>query len=347
MADYIRLAVERLDAGAFNRIRFISILLSALVFGVFLRNRAPVSAPRSAQFAMVVASEPAARHAASASVRDAEFPSREAGGDAVPSTPVLFPRPAEENSAVHVRQEPLSLSARAAIVIHNKMPRAPAYQKNIDVRLPFASLTKLMTAVVAVEYGKSDDIVAVSKSAVTTEGVSGGLVIGEKLTVADMLKVMLIVSSNDAAIALKEYFAARGLDLVVLMNEKAARLGMADTHFANVSGLDAIGHYATARDLGVLTAYSMTHENIWDILSQKSAAVVSADGRFTHQLIANNELVRKGVPRVKGGKTGYTENALGCMITVLEDGSIIVVLGSNNREAETEKLIGIMGTRIH
>lgn len=341
----MRLAVERLSGDALNRIRFVSIALCALMFGIFLRSKVLGGAPPVGQFAMVSALEHTAHNAQLPPYEFAPAPQNiiieEGGGDAIHSRLVPAPEIVKKNSPIPLRQDPIILSARAAMLTNGKISRAPAYQKNADARLPIASLTKLMTAVAVVEYGRGDDIITVSKNAVATEGVSGGFTVGEKLTVSDMLKALLIVSSNDAAVALEEYFASLGFDLVALMNKKAARLGMTNTHFTNASGLDADGHYATARDLAILGSYSLAHEYIWDILSRKSATIVSTDGRFTHHFITNNELVQKSISGVKGGKTGYTKNALGCMITVLEDGSVAVVLGSDNREEETKKLIKI------
>lgn len=344
LADNIRFAVERISKDALNRIRLVSIVWCALIFGIFLRSKIFYGAPPTEQFALVSAPIQAVQLPSYEEAPALPMGSEQGDGGAIPlsSAPVIPLEAAKESGPALSRYEPIVLSARAAILVRNRASRAPMYQKNADTRLPIASVTKLMTAVAVVEYGRSDDVLVVSKNAVAAEGASGGLAVGEKLTVADMMKALLIVSSNDAAVAFEEYFASRGLDLVALMNKKAAQLGMANTHFTNASGLDAEGHYSTARDLAVLASYSMAHESIWDILSQKSATVVSTDGRFTHRFTTNNELVRKSVPGVKGGKTGYTKNALGCMITALEDGSIAVVLGSDNREEETEKLIELV-----
>ncbi|MBI1755253.1 D-alanyl-D-alanine carboxypeptidase [Candidatus Azambacteria bacterium] len=349
-ADNIRQAVERLDAGMLNRIRIVSILLCALGFGVILHGKVfRDSFPQK----QLVASAVGGADARAAADQSALAP-RDAGGDiASPAAVRESTAPAEplsvSSSALSLAPdaplsstEPFSLAARAAIMTNGPALRTIAYQKNADERFPIASLTKLMTAVVAVAYGKTDDVITVSKHAVATEGAAGLLAVGEKLTVGDMLEVMLVVSSNDAAVALEEYIASKGLDLIALMNEKAAALGMANTHFANPNGLDDKGHYASARDLAALTLYSLKYQSIWDILSKKSATVVSVDGRFTHRLVSNNELVQKNAPRVKGGKTGYTEKALGCMITVLNDNSVAVVLGSPDREWETEKLIELV-----
>lgn len=343
LLEAIQQRVERLDTAYVNRIRVVTILVFALGCGVALRAqifsvKEPVSLRQFAAVSLPAEATPAPEAAPNVPVQQKE----QAGGDIQPEETVLPPAPsaapvqAEQPAA---RPEPLALSARAAIATKGSGLYTIRYQNNADERLPIASLTKLMTATVIIEQGMLGDILTVSRTAVQTEGAAGNLVVGETLVVADALRIMLIVSSNDAAVALQEFFAERGIDLVALMNEKARKLGMANTHFANPSGLDGEGHYSTARDMAALTAYSLQHRLIWEILSYKSAMVRSADGAFSHQLASNNELVQKGVKAVRAGKTGYTEQALGCMISVLEDGSIIVLLGSQDRGGETEKLI--------
>jgi len=235
---------------------------------------------------------------------------------------------------------PSDISAKAVFVADESLTKV-LYEKNPDRELPEASLTKLMTAVVVREHTKQDDVVEVTKDAVDTEGVAGNLRALERFTVFDLLKVMLIVSSNDAAVAFREYFAGQGLDLVALMNEKANELGMANTRFVNVDGLDAQGHRTTARDLAKLVSFSLHDDALWSILSERSDSVRSLNKKISHQLLSTNELLIHRIPGVRGGKTGYTQNALGCMIAVTDGvpGKIIIVLGSHDRFNDTKTLV--------
>lgn len=338
--EALRERVERLDADALNRVRMIAVLFSVLVFGMFLSDRIflhAVALP-SAQLT-AIAAEPNMD-----TIVPIPLPAVAEIASSTPSEPLLTILPSvplleATSSGPATFLEPFSISAKEAIMTSGPTLRNIVYQKNADEKTPPASLTKLMTAVIVSSYAPPEDTLTVTRSAADTEGPTGGLVAGETLTVGDTLKIMLIVSSNGAAVALSDYFTSKGLDLVELMNEKARALGMLNTHFANPDGLDDNAHYSSARDLAALTAYSLGYQNIWDILSLKSAVVVSEDGRVTHRLVSTNQLVEQDVAHVKAGKTGYTPKAGGCMISLLDDGSIVVVLGSEQREKDSEKLI--------
>ncbi len=339
--------IGQLDAETLNRMRIVSILMCALVFGVVLhqrtfgevppeRGRLASTLPLSQDMVPVPSGAQASAMSLFAGEGDAALL---LSNESVQEASML---PAPEERDLLALPESLALSARAAILTDGPTIRSVAYQKNADAQFPPASLTKLMTAVVVMEYADLADAVTISKSAVAAEGAQGDLAPGETLSVLDVLRVMLVVSSNDAAAALDEYFGVKGFSLVALMNEKAQKLGMANTHFANASGLDAEGHVTSARDLAALALYSLRHQLLWDMLSKKSELVHSLDGRMTHELFSNNQLLQKEVAGVRGSKTGYTKNALGCMIAALENGSVVVVLGSGDRVGDTEKLIQLV-----
>ncbi len=248
-----------------------------------------------------------------------------------PLSPALFP----------IRKwevEEIEIEAKAAIAADETATRI-YYQRNRLERLPFASLTKLMSAMVAVEQIPPETVVKVSKQAVATEGDKGGLIVGEELLRNDIVKILLIESSNDAAAALAQVV---GVPLFVSrMNEKSRELGLAQTHFTNVTGLDGPNHYSTAEDLSKLAAASFRYPLIWEILGMKEAEVVSVDGKFRHHLVSTNELLGE-VPEVIGGKTGYTGEAGGSMILVskLDNQKVItVVLGATNRFQESRRLL--------
>lgn len=213
------------------------------------------------------------------------------------------------------------------------------YQKNIKERLSIASLTKIMTAMVVLDNFELDDIITISRKAVMTEGENGRLIIGEKLTVRDLLHIMLIESSNDAAIALSDAVP----DFIILMNKKAKELGLIDTEFADPAGISK-WNYANIYDLAHLIKYSFDKPLIWQILSIKETEIYSNDEKVKHSLVNTNKLLGE-IPEMVGGKTGFTDEAGGCMITMIKTPNkpseylITVVLGSKDRELETKKLI--------
>jgi len=217
------------------------------------------------------------------------------------------------------------------------------YRANIKEKLPIASLTKIMTAIIVLENLNLDDVIVVSRKAVMTEGENGRLVIGEKLTVRDLLYVMLIESSNDAAVALKD----RINNFVVLMNKKAKELGLENTHFVDPTGISKF-NYSTISDLAKMVEYSFDKPLIWQILGIKELEVYSQDRKFRHHLVNTNKLLFESAnlqTQIIGGKTGFTKEAGGCMLTMIKKPNkpgeylIVIVLGANNRELETKKLI--------
>lgn len=353
----IREKIDAVDHFTINRIRIVAALIAALGFGVVLRSYmfshetlavSPVFEQAALVYQAPVRIEERAAQTESVQQEGDIAPfmeksieesiTAEAAADDVSTVPVE-----EKTKEVAVRvvppEESIALSAEAYVVVRGASGRDAVYEKNMRMHLPLASLTKLMTAVIVTEYIDPHDVITITPRAVNAEGVAGSLRAGETFSVPDLLNVMLVVSSNDAATAFEDHFASQGLDLMSLMNEKAKLFGMVDTHFANPTGLDDPEHYASAADLAALAAYSLRHENVWSILSKTSENVRSLNKGITHALLSNNELLYKKRTDVLGGKTGYTKNAMGCMITVLKSGEIIVVLGSDERAKDTEKLI--------
>jgi D-alanyl-D-alanine carboxypeptidase (penicillin-binding protein 5/6) len=170
-------------------------------------------------------------------------------------------------------------------------------------RRAIASITKLMTAVVTVERADLSDVVEVTPRAARVGGSTVFLRSGERLTVAQLLRAMLVRSANDAAEMLAMH-VGRGSTtrFVEEMNAKAAELGLSDTHFANPHGLDAPGHLSSARDATLLVRYALGVPVIRDALSRSS---VSLPGR---EFPSTDDLVTSWKPLV-GGKTGHTDRA--------------------------------------
>lgn len=241
----------------------------------------------------------------------------------------------------------LQIAAKAAICVEvnstdkNKI----LFKKNENEQLPIASLTKLMAALVVLENKDKDydldKVTVISQKAVDQPGGQGLLTAGEFLSIENLLYIMLIESSNDAAYSLAEVI---GIDKFVgEMNQKAMEIGLFASSFADAAGLNP-DDYSTVEDLVRLTEYLLeNHSLIWEILSLDKFKLYTPQGKFHHELSNTNELLGK-IPDVVGGKTGETAEAKGCLLLVLrnpanQDNMIYVVLGSDDRFGEMQKLI--------
>lgn len=194
-----------------------------------------------------------------------------------------------------------ALSARKAIVLDGQTGRV-LYEKDADSQSLIASTTKIMTALIICEQCNVLDRMRIPKEAVGIEGSSMYLQEGEVLTLQELLYGMMLRSGNDAATALAIYCGGTVEGFAQLMNDKAASLGMENTHFANPHGLDAPEHYSTARDLAKLAAYALKNPIFAQTVSTKS---VKAGNR---QLTNHNKLLWR-LEGANGVKTGYTKAA--------------------------------------
>jgi serine-type D-Ala-D-Ala carboxypeptidase (penicillin-binding protein 5/6) len=189
-------------------------------------------------------------------------------------------------------------------------------------RRQIASLTKLMTASLVLE--KVPDLneeVTIDGDSVYIEGtkigcprsgycISQRLKVGEKISVLNLLKAMLMNSANDAAVALAKHVSGSEEEFVKLMNKKAEELGLKDSHFCTASGLEPDGHesecYSSAYDIARIAAYSMKYDLIWQIFRlPNNTTITSADETCSHQIL-NTDLVLNQIPNCLGGKTGFT-----------------------------------------
>ena len=204
--------------------------------------------------------------------------------------------------------EALEVSATAAVLMDADMGQV-LYEKNGDRQMLIASTTKIMTALVVLEHAAPDDVITVTPDHMA-EGSSMYLRAGETVRVEELLYGLLLCSGNDAALALTE--CAGGLTpFVALMNEKAAALGMAHTSFANPNGLDADGHYSTARDMAVLAAAAVENPAFRRICSSRSVTI----GQRTME--NHNRLLRQ-MEGCVGLKTGYTQAAGRTLVSCTE-----------------------------
>ena len=209
---------------------------------------------------------------------------------------------------IPVVAEAVEVSATACVLMDADSGRV-LYEKNGRQRMLIASTTKLMTALVALEQGTLTDVVTVTASHMA-EGSSMYLRAGEKLTLEELLYGLLLCSGNDAALALTE--CAGGVEpFVALMNEKAAALGMKNTHFANPNGLDDEEHYSTAYDMALLACAAANEPTLRRIASTRTAAI---GGRT---LTNHNKLLSR-MDGCIGLKTGYTKAAGRTLVSCAE-----------------------------
>ena len=194
-----------------------------------------------------------------------------------------------------------ALSARKAILVDGTTGRI-LFEKNIDEQSLIASTTKIMTALIVCEQCNVLDRMRIPKEAVGIEGSSMYLQEGEVLTLQELLYGLMLQSGNDAAVALAIYCGGTVEGFVELMNDKAHTLGLSNTHFANPNGLDAPGHYSTARDLAVLAAYAMKNPVFHQTVSTKSL-------KIAQRYLTNHNKLLWRVEGADGVKTGYTRAA--------------------------------------
>ena len=202
---------------------------------------------------------------------------------------VLFPIQAE------------AVSAQKAYVMDAVSGRV-LYEKNPSDRSLIASTTKIMTALIICEQCNVLDRMRIPREAVGIEGSSMYLQEGEILTLQELLYGLMLSSGNDAAVALAIYCGGTVEGFAELMNDKARNLGLRDTHFENPNGLDSPGHYSTARDLAVLSAYAMENPIFYKTVSAKSL-------KIGQRCLTNHNKLLWRVEGADGIKTGYTKAA--------------------------------------
>ncbi|CAM2804274.1 D-alanyl-D-alanine carboxypeptidase family protein [Paenibacillus sediminis] len=208
---------------------------------------------------------------------------------------------------------PISTHAQAAALIDVTSGRI-LYSSHGDESLPIASLTKIMTAIVAIEHGKLDSSVKVSKNAFGKEGSSIYLKLGEEMTLRNMLYGLMLRSGNDAATAIAEHVGGSVDGFVYLMNQKAQLLGLEHTHFMNPHGLDETGHYSSANDLAKLTAYALKNDVFKEIVKTEIKTAPNPNENWEYKWLNKNKMLRF-YEGADGVKTGYTKTALRCLVS--------------------------------
>lgn len=214
---------------------------------------------------------------------------------------------------------PSGVSAKAA-ALYEPMSGTFLYTKNADVRLPMASTTKIMTALLLCEAGELQKTVRVPKEAVGVEGSSLYLKTGDVISRADLLYGILLRSANDAATAAAIAVSGSVPAFVDRMNERAAALGLCDTHFENPHGLHADTHYTTAKDLALLAAAAMEDPTFREVCSTVKRTV-----DYKETLLVNHNKLLRLYDGAIGVKTGFTKRSGRCLVSAAERGGLCLI----------------------
>jgi len=209
----------------------------------------------------------------------------------------------------------IDVSARSAILMDETSGRV-IYEVNAHEKRRIASITKIMTAILAIESGELDEIVTVSGNAAGTEGSSLYLKEGEKIKLEDLVYGLMLRSGNDAAVAIAEKVGGSFDGFVWMMNQKAEEIGMKNTNFSNPHGLDTTeNHYSTAYDMALLTRYAMQNETYAKISGTKEHRAPNSTEGWDYVWKNKNRLLTQLYEYTTGGKTGYTKLAKRTLVT--------------------------------
>lgn len=230
------------------------------------------------------------------------------------------------------------------------------YAKNIHERLYPASLTKVMTALVALKYGNPNDIITVTDNVVITESGATlcGLKAGDKLTLEQALHALLMVSANDAGIAIAEHIGGSVEGFAKMMNDEAQAIGATNSHFVNPHGLQDESHYVTAYDMYLIFQEATKQERFNELIHMSAYNTTYSDKNGNSKelkLETTNQYLKGNVDTpdnitVIGGKTGTTSAARSCLILLTKDSSgnpyISVILRSAERQILYEEMTDLL-----
>ena len=245
------------------------------------------------------------------------------------------------NISFSSNEKSLDLNCRSCVIL-DRTSKKILFGKNEYNKVKMASTTKIMTATIIIENCDLNKTVTISKKAARTGGSRLGLKANDKITIKDLLYGLLLLSGNDAAVALAESCSGSVSDFAYLMNKKAEELGLVNTHFETPHGLDSDNHYTTAYELALITDYALNIPVFFNIVGTKNYTI-TING-YPKSLTNTNELLGN-LNGVYGVKTGFTNGANRCLVTSCKRGNmdiICVVLGcdtKNFRTSDSTKLI--------
>lgn len=234
----------------------------------------------------------------------------------------------------------ISTHAETAALIDVRSGRV-LYSKQGDKPMRIASLTKIMTAIVAVEHGKLSDSVKVGKNAFGKEGSSIYLRLNEEMSLHHLLYGMMLRSGNDAATAIAEHVGGTVEGFAYLMNEKARMIGMEHSSFKNPSGLDEEGHFSTANDMAKLAAYSLRNPQFQEIVKTKVKTAPNPNDPWDYTWLNKNKMLQM-YDGADGVKTGYTKLAKRCLVSSATRGGqqlAVVTLNDGDDWSDHAKLL--------
>jgi serine-type D-Ala-D-Ala carboxypeptidase (penicillin-binding protein 5/6) len=235
----------------------------------------------------------------------------------------------------------VSVSARNAVLMEQESGRI-LFEKKAHEKRRIASITKIMTAILAIESGKLDEMVTVSERAEGTEGSSLYLKKNEKIKLEDLVYGLMLRSGNDAAVAIAEHVGGSLEGFVFLMNQKADEIGMANTHFANPHGLDdSDNHYSTAYDMALLTRYAMENDTYKTIAGTKVHRAPNPTEKWDRVWRNKNRLLTGLYSYSTGGKTGYTKLAKRTLVSTANKGDMNLIAVTLNGPDDWNDHIGM------
>ncbi len=234
----------------------------------------------------------------------------------------------------------MSSSARGAVVIEAATGRV-LFAQNQNQKMPMASTTKIMTAITAIENCNDlDEKFEISSKAVGVPGTSLYLRKGDVYSTRDLLYALMLISGNDASVAIAEHVAGSTSEFVTKMNELCKKIGAVNSHFANTHGLDADGHYTTAYDLAKITAYALENETFREIVATKNIKITN--GAEENRYLKNKNKLLSTLEGCIGVKTGFTDDAGRCLVSAVEKGGmrlVCVVLNCGPMFQESAELL--------
>lgn len=219
----------------------------------------------------------------------------------------------------------------------------PIFARDADVARPMASLTKLMTALLIVEHHRMDEWVTIPPVALDPEGASASLRPGDSYTVGDLLSALLILSANDAAVALAQYHSGSTAAFVEEMNVRATQLGMRNTSYLNPTGFDAIGQRTSPQDLAWLTMFSFRYPDIRVRMGTPEATIQSRGGHIIS--LHHTHLLLHELSPVVAGKTGTTDGAGQCLLSVVQESGkryLVILLHSVDRYRDMRAVLRVL-----
>lgn len=222
-----------------------------------------------------------------------------------------------------------AISASSTIVMDLNSNRV-LFEQNIHEQRLIASITKIMTAIVAIEYGNLDDTYEVGEEVLEAYGSAIYIEMGEKLTLRDLLYGLMLRSGNDAAVVIAKNIAGSMEAFAMLMNETASKIGMTNSYFYNAHGLendDGTGNLSTAYDMALLTKYAMENETFREIFGTKKYSVKT--NKKSYSWTNKNRLLHE-YDFITGGKTGFTQKARRTLVTTASSNNIDLVIVTLN-----------------